>query len=172
MSKVTSVELDEEDVNYIDSLIEEGRVRSLKEFVEKCVKFGITYTLDKWQPGILTVGPVRVVIVIKKIIDLLTEHVALEDYENVGNEIGEIIKSFAMFHYQADTTKNRDKALRIMSDMGLGQFLMPNNETIQVVSPAMPADMLKNCIETVLDLKLESTKLKIDVQLYKISKGK
>ena len=35
-SYITSVEFDKEDFEYISKLIEEAKVRSLKEFVEKC----------------------------------------------------------------------------------------------------------------------------------------
>lgn len=168
MSRVTSVELDEADVEYIEKLMREDRVRSLKEFVEKCVRFGRRFTLDRWQPGIFNVGPVRVVLMPKRALDMLVEHVSEDDYEDVGREIGDITRSFALFQYQVDTSVDWDTAIEIMSEAGLGQFLMSSKDVIQVLSPLFPSGMMKSYIETVLGVQLEATRLKIDVQLFKI----
>jgi len=165
---VTSVELDEDDVNYIETLIREERVRSLKEFVERCVKFGRHYTLDKWTPGIFHVGPLRVIIMPHKALTILTEKVPEDFHEDVGREFGEITKSFALFHHQLDTTKNIDAALEILSDTGLGQFILPNRKSIQVISPALPFEMMKSYLETVLGVRLEPVRMKIDVHLFNI----
>jgi len=169
MSRVTSVELDAEDVNYVDTLMRESRVRSLKEFVEKCVRFGRQYTLDRWLPGLFYVGPLRVVMMPQRALSIILERVREEDYEDVGRELGEITKSFVLFPYQQDTAKNPEEGVQVMSETGLGQFLMPNKSSIQIISPALPFEMMKAYVETVLGIKLEPVKMKIDVHLFKIS---
>jgi len=168
MSRVTSVELDKEDVDYIEALMNEGRVRSLKEFVERCVRFGRRYTLDRWQPGIFNVGPVRMVFIPKRGFDLLVERIPPDDYEDVGREVAEITRSIALFQSHIDTAKQWELALQIMSDSGLGQFFMNGKEFIQVLAPAMPSEMMRAYIETVLGAKLEAIRMKIDVQLFRI----
>jgi len=168
MSRVTSVELDKEDVDYIEALMNEGRVRSLKEFVERCVRFGRRYTLDRWQPGVFNVGPVRMVFIPKRGFDLLVERVPPDDYEDVGREIGEITRSIALFQSHIDTTKEWEQAFQMMSDSGLGQFFMNGKDFIQVLAPALPSEVMKAYIETVLGAKLEAIRMKIDVQLFKV----
>ncbi|MEM3045623.1 MAG: hypothetical protein QW057_00900 [Candidatus Bathyarchaeia archaeon] len=168
MSRVTSVELDKEDVDYIEALMSEGRVRSLKEFVERCVKFGRRYTLDRWQTGIFNVGPVRMVFLPKRGLDILVERIPEDDYEDVGREIGEITRSVALFQNRVDTSKDWLAALQIMSDSGLGQFSMNGKDLIQVLSPAFPLEMMKAYIETVLGAEVEAIRMKIDVQLFKV----
>lgn len=170
MSRVTSVELEEEDVEYIEKLMQDGRVRSLKEFVEMCVKFGRQYTLDRWQKGLFDIGPVRIVFLPKKGMDLLIERVAEEDHEDLGREMGEVIKSFALFQFQTDTGKDWDAALEIMSNFGWGQFSSTDRNYIQVVSPALPSSLMKSYIETVLNVKLEPIQMKIDVQVFRVLK--
>jgi len=168
MSRVTSVELEEDDVEYIEKLMQEGRVRSLKEFVELCVKFGRQYTLDKWRKGLFDVGPVRIVFLPKKTMELLIERVAEEDYEDVGREMGEVVRSFATFQFQTDTSSDWNKALEIMSNFGWGQFSNTGKDQVQVVSPALPSSLMKSYIETVLNVKLEALQMKIDVQVFKV----
>jgi hypothetical protein len=168
MSRVTSVELEEEDVEYVEKLMREGRVRSLKEFVELCVKFGRQYTLDRWRNGLFDVGPVRIVFMPKKTMDLVIERVAEEDHEDVGREMGEVIRSFSMFQYKVNPSENWDRALEIMSNFGWGQFSATGKDQIQVVSPALPSTLMKSYIETVLDVKLEAVQMKIDVQVFRV----
>ena len=168
MSKVTSVELEEEDVKYVENLINEGRVRSLKEFVEKCIKFGIAYTFDQWQPGIFNVGPVRIVILVKKALELIVEHVPEEDREDLGKELGEIIASFAQFHRNIECSTNWDSALKFLTELGWGQFKISSGNILQVVAPAFPIELMKGCLEELLDVKLEAERLKIDVQRFRI----
>jgi len=170
MSRVTSVELDEDDVEYVEMLMRNGIIRSLKEFVEKCVKFGRRYTLDRWYTGLFYIGPLRVTIMPKKAVDYLIERVPEDEHEDVGREIGELAKSFAIFLHHVDAAKNWDLALQLMSDFGLGQFSMTDKNSIQVVSPALPHNMMKSCIETVLETKLEAVQMKIDVQFFKVLK--
>jgi len=168
MSRVTSVELDKEDVEYIEGLMNEGRVRSLKEFVERCVKFGRRYTLDRWQPGIFNVGPVRMIFIPKRGLDILVERVPEDDYESVGREVGEITRSVALFQSHIDTGKEWQPAFQIMSDIGFGQFSMNGTDFIQVLAPALPSEMMRAYIETVLGTKLEAIRMKIDVQLFRV----
>jgi len=170
MSRVTSVELEEEDVGYIEKLMKEGRVRSLKEFVELCVKFGRLYTLDRWQKGLFDVGPVRITFMPKKVMELLIERVAEEDHEDVGREMGEIIRSFAIFQFQTNPSSDWKMTLEVMSNFGWGQFSAPNKDQIQVVSPALPSSVMKSYIETVLNVKLEAVQMKIDVQVFRVLK--
>ena len=168
MSRITSVELDEEDVGYVETLMKENRIRSLKEFVEKCVKFGRRFTLDKWTPGLFYVGPLRIVMMPQKALTAIIEHAPEDSYEDIGRDFGEITKSFALFQYQIDTAKDSGSGIRIMSETGLGQFVMPNAQSIQVISPAFPSEVTKTYVETVLGLKLSPVKLRLDVQAFNI----
>jgi hypothetical protein len=168
MSKVTSVELEEEDVKYIESLINEGRVRSLKELVEKCIKFGIAYTLDQWQPGVFNVGPVRIIILIKKALELIVEHVPEEDREDLGRELGEIVASFAQFHRNIECSTDWDSTLKFLTELGWGQFKISSDNILQIIAPAFPIELMKGCLEEILNVRLEATRLKIDVQQFKI----
>lgn len=168
MSRVTSVELDEEDARYIEDLIREGRVRSLKEFVEKCVKFGRKYTLDRWQPGVFNVGPVRMVMIPKKVLEFLFSKLSERDCEDVGQEMGEILRSLFFLYYRINPEDNVSLALKAMSENGMGEFILDNGGFIQVFHSALPPRFIKAYLETTLSTKLENIELKIDVQLFRI----
>ena len=106
----------------------------------------------------------------KKTMELLIERVAEEDYEDVGREMGEVVRSFAMFQFQTDTGEDWDKALEVMSNFGWGQFSATGKDQVQVVSPALPSSLMKSYIETVLNVKLEALQMKIDVQVFRVIK--
>ena len=169
-SRVTSVEFDAGDFNYVAELISQGKVRSLKEFVEMCVKFGRAYTLDKWEPGIFNVGPVRVVLVAKKMLDMLVQRIPEEDYVNVGRELGEVVESFALLKgLNTKDPKNRAEALQILSNFGFGLFTQKQEE-IQVTHPTFPYEITQALIEQTLGVELEAMRTLLDVQFFKRSK--
>jgi len=168
MSRVTSVELDEEDAKYIEDLIREGRIRSLKEFVEKCVKFGKKYTLDRWQPGVFNVGPVRMVIIPRRVLESLISRLSEEDREAVGREMGEILRSLFFLYYRITPEENLELALKAMSENGIGEFILDSDGFIKVFHSVFPSKLVKAYLETALNVRLENIELKIDVQMFKI----
>lgn len=171
-ARMTSFELEEEHYNHINRLITEGKIRSLKEFVEMCVEFGLKNSINEWHPGIFNVGPVRVILIPRKILDVFVQHVPEESYEPVGREIGELIRSYALLKYQIDTTKaqNWKKALEIVSDTGLGHFII-NDDDVEILSPCLPIGLTQQIIQTVLGVPLETIKMLFDVHFFKIKRS-
>jgi hypothetical protein len=171
-ARMTSFELEEEHYNYINQLITEGKIRSLKEFVEMCVEFGRKNNINEWHPGIFNVGPVRVVLIPKKMLDVFVQHLPEESYEPVGREIGELIRSYALLKYQIDTTKpeNWKKALEVISDTGLGHFII-NDNNVEIISPCLPIGITQQIIQTVLGVPLETVKMLFDVHFFKIKQS-
>jgi hypothetical protein len=170
--QVTSVQLDKEDLAYINESIAEGRSRSMKDFVELCVKFGRRYTMDQWMRGVFNAGPVRVVVVPKRVIDSLLQRIKEEDYEDIGRELAEVMQSIAMFQFNVDTT-NPDMwavALKLMSETGLGSFVLSENH-IQVIRPILPLEINQKFIEGTLNVKtIPKRVVALDVQLFEIEK--
>jgi len=169
-TRITSVEFDEDDFEYIAKLIQEKKVRSLKEFVEKCVKFGRNYTIDQWEPGISSIGPIRALILPKKMLDVIVQRVSNEEQPDVGRELGEFVQSFALFK-NIDTAKpeNWDEALRILTDFGLGK-VEKTDDKVQVLHPAFSSEIMENLIETVLGVELKPMRMLLDVHLFQIIK--
>jgi len=170
-SYITSVEFDKEDFEYISKLIEEAKVRSLKEFVEKCVKLGRIYTIDQWETGVSTIGPTRVIILPKKILELLIQRVPNEEYADIGREIGEFIQSFALFKgINATDPDNWDEALKLLTDFRLGNFTQINDK-IQVIHPVFPSEITESLIKTTLNIELKPIRMLLDVHMFQIVKG-
>jgi hypothetical protein len=171
-ARMTSFELEEEHYNHITQLITEGKIRSLKEFVEMCVEFGLKNSINEWHLGIFNVGPVRVVLIPRKILDVFVQHVPEENYEPVGREIGELIRSYTLLRYQIDSTKaqNWKKALEVVSDTGLGHFMI-HDDNVEVLSPCLPIGLTQQIIQTVLGVPLETIKMLFDVHLFKIKRS-
>ena len=167
-SRVTTVELDVDDVEYVRRLISEGRVRSLKEFVELCVKFGKNYTLDRWTTGVINVGPIRAVLILKKMVDLLIQRVATEELMDVGREMGEVAESYALLKGFETTDRAKwPEALRLLSDFGLGAFSL-NDDRIEIHHAAYPAEINEGMLEQIFKIKISPIKTLLDVQFFRI----
>ena len=170
-SYITSVEFDKEDFDYISKLIAEAKVRSLKEFVEKCVKLGRIYTIDQWESGVSTVGPTRVIILPKKILDLFIQRVPNEEYKDIGREIGEFVQSFVLFKgIDATNPDNFDETLKLMTDFRLGNFTKVDDK-IQVILPVFPSEITESLIEATLNVELKPIRMLLDVQMFQIVKS-
>ncbi|MEM2226248.1 MAG: hypothetical protein QW371_02015 [Candidatus Bathyarchaeia archaeon] len=169
-SHITSVEFDPEDFEYIMGLLKEGRIRSLKEFVEKCVKFGKEYTIDRWNGGLFYFGPVRVVILAKRMLDVMIQKLREEDYEIIGRELGDVIGSLLMLRGidGKDPARMRE-AFDMLNKFGLGVFEL-SGEKIQVAHPTLPSEMTKAMLQQIFGMRLEAIKTLLDVHFYRMVK--
>jgi hypothetical protein len=173
VKRLTTVALDEESLKYIGKLVSEGRVRSFKEFVDQCVELGRGYTMDRWQleSGQFFYGPMRVVVIPQKFLTEFSYRVAESERKILGREFGSILKSFIFLHFEYDPTKleNRTKVLSVITRLGLGQLRQRDSE-IEIVNPALPAEVFQGLLEGVLGLELSPIELAIDVCLFRIVK--
>lgn len=173
VKRLTTVALDEESLKYIGKLVSEGRVRSFKEFVDQCVELGRGYTMDRWQleSGQFFYGPMRVVVIPQKFLTEFSYRVAESERKMLGREFGSILKSFIFLHFEYDPTKleNRTKVLSVITRLGLGQLRQRDSE-IEIVNPALPAEVFQGLLEGVLGLELSPIELAIDVCLFRIVK--
>jgi len=169
-SHITSVEFNPEDFEYIMGLLKDGKIRSLKEFVEKCVKFGRDYTIDRWNGGLFYFGPVRVVILAKRMLDVMIQKLREEDYEIIGRELGDVLESLMMLKGidSKDQAKIKE-ALDLLNKFGLGVFELAGDK-IQVAHPALPSEMTRAMLQQVFGVRLEAIKTLLDVQFYRIMK--
>jgi hypothetical protein len=171
-SHITSVEFDPEDFEYIMGLLKDGKIRSLKEFVEKCVKFGKEYTIDRWNGGLFYFGPVRVVMLAKRMLDVIIQKLREEDHEIIGRELGDVLGSLMMLKgIDSKDLGKAKEAFDVLNKFGLGVFELAG-EMIQVAHPTLPSDMTKAMLQQVFGVRLEAIRTLLDVQFYRILKDK
>jgi len=170
MGKLTTVELDEDIVNYIDIAIKRGRFRHLKEFVNYCLKLAVTYTMDEWDlnRGIFYIHPCRVTLIPSDVIPSLIKLVPEKERNEAIESIISCLKPrIRFFNLNPKIPEHRSKILELLTMHGLGSFRC-QNDVIEVAYSILPADMVKILLELVLEVKLEVVEVTKASYIFKI----
>lgn len=157
MGKLTTVELSDDIVNYIDLAIKRGRFRHLKEFVNYCLKLAVTYSMDEWDMsrGVFYIHPCRIALmpaeVIPTLITMVPEEARREAIESIASCLKPRIR---FFRFTPKNPEHREKILELLTLHGIGRFTC-QKDAIEVSYSILPADMVKLLLEIILETKLE-----------------
>jgi hypothetical protein len=165
--RITTVEIDEETDAYINQLIENGKIRSMKDFIMLAIDFARKYSIDNWSPGVFYIGPVRVGIIDKRSLETLASKA---NQRETGRSLGEMPRDMMMIRYNIDTTlkKNRTLALDRLADLGIGRCEIKDDK-ILVHRPIFPHDIMWGYIEAYLDVALQPVPMNIpDLFVFQI----
>ncbi|MEM2015367.1 MAG: hypothetical protein QXE58_03950 [Candidatus Methanomethylicia archaeon] len=170
MGKVTTVEIEDDVLNYINVSIKRGRFKHLKEFINYCLKLAVTYTMDEWDVnrGIFYIHPCRVTLipsdVIPSLIKLVPEDTRKEAIESIISCLKPRIR---FFNLDPKNTGHREKILELLTLHGIGKFTC-QRDIIEVTYSVLPADMVKILLESALELKLEVLEVTKASYIFKI----
>ena len=86
----TTIILEEEERDYIDSLIKEGREPGIKPLISKMLDVYRSMRIYDWKfPGEYYIGISRVAFLNVEFLDMLLSFIPKEKWRNIGKKIGE-----------------------------------------------------------------------------------
>ena len=125
--KRTTIILDEEEREYIDSLIEKGREPGIKPLISKMLDVYRSMMIYDWKyPGEYYCGISRVAFVNVEFIDTMLKYIPEEKWREVGLKMGEAAKVSMEATLNLETT-NREKwpdVLKRLRVQGFGDFYL------------------------------------------------
>jgi len=125
--KRTTIILDEEEREYIDSLIEKGREPGIKPLISKMLDVYRSMMIYDWKyPGEYYCGISRVAFVNIEFIDTMLRYIPKEKWREVGLKMGEAAKVSMEATLNLETT-NREKwpdVLKRLRVQGFGDFYL------------------------------------------------
>ena len=125
--KRTTIILDEEEREYIDSLIEKGREPGIKPLISKMLDVYRSMMIYDWKyPGEYYCGISRVAFVNVEFIDTMLKYIPEEKWIEVGRKAGEAAKVSMEATLNLDTA-NREKwpdVLKRLRVQGFGDFYL------------------------------------------------
>lgn len=160
--KRTTIILDEEDREYIDSLIREGREPGIKPLISKMLDVYRSMRIYDWKyPGEYYIGISRVAFINVEFIDILLNYIPEEKWKEVGQKIGEMAKVSMEASIDIETTNREQwsdvfKRLRVQ---GFGDFYLKNKFVIIRTPLITNSQFLCGFIETLLGINLETRTL-------------
>ena len=160
--KRTTIILDEEEREYIDSLIKEGREPGIKPLVSKMLDVYRSMRIYDWKyPGEYYIGISRVAFLNVEFIDLFLKYIPEEKWKEVGQKIGEMAKVSMEVSIDIETT-NREKwpdVFKRLRVQGFGDFYIKNKFVIIRTPLVTNSQFLCGFIETLLGISLETRTL-------------
>jgi len=160
--KRTTIILDEEEREYIDSLIKEGREPGIKPLISKMLDVYRSMRIYDWKyPGEYYIGISRVAFLNVEFIDILLKYIPEEKWKEVGQKIGEIARVSMEASIDIETTNREQwsdvfKRLRVQ---GFGDFYIKNKFVIIRTPFVTNSQFLCGFIETLLGISLETRTL-------------
>ena len=125
--KRTTIILDEEEREYIDSLIEKGREPGIKSLISKMLDVYRSMGVYDWKyPGEYYCGISRVAFVNVEFIDTMLKYIPEEKWREVGLKMGEAARVSLEATLNIETT-NREKwpdVLKRLRVQGFGDFYL------------------------------------------------
>ena len=156
--KRTTIILDEDEREYIDTLINEGREPGIKPLISKMLDVYRSMRIYDWKyPGEYYIGISRVAFINVEFIDVLIKYIPKEKWREVGRKIGELAKVSLEASIDIETT-NRErwadvfKRLRVQ---GFGDFYLKDKFIIIRTPLISNSEFLCGFTESLLEISLE-----------------
>jgi hypothetical protein len=170
-AKRTTIILEKEEREFIDSLIREGKEPGIKPLISKMLDVYRSMMVYDWRfPGEYYCGISRIAFVNVELINILIQHVGREKHREIGRSMGEALKvsiETTLGIKTADREKWPDvfKRLRVQ---GLGDFYL-RDKYVLIKTPFISeaqiwAGFLESLLDVELDVKTQSAPLVFEIR--------
>jgi hypothetical protein len=157
--KRTTIILDEEEREFVDSLINQGREPGIKPLISKMLDVYRSMRIYDWKfPGEYYIGISRVAFINVEFLDMLLKYIPEDKWKEVGQRIGEIAKVSMEASINVETS-NKDKWSEVFKRLrvqGFGDFYLKDKFVI-IRTPLISNQMfLCGFMESLLGISLEA----------------
>lgn len=170
-AKRTTIILDKEEREYIDSLIKEGKEPGIKPLISKMLDVYRSMMVYDWRfPGEYYCGISRIAFVNVELINILLKHAPQEEYREIGRKMGDASRISIETTLDIEAT-NREKwqdVFKRLRVQGFGDFYL-KDKYILVKNPFIGeseiwAGFLEGLLGIELDVKTPSPPLVFEIK--------
>ena len=156
--KRTTIILDEEEREYVDHLINQGREPGIKPLISKMLDVYRSMRIYDWKfPGEYYIGISRVAFLNVEFIDILLTYIPKEKWREAGNQVGKMAKVSLEASIDIETT-NKEKwpdVLKRLRVQGFGDFYLKDKFVIIRTPLIGNCEFLCGFLESLLGISLE-----------------
>jgi hypothetical protein len=170
-AKRTTIILEKEEREFIDSLIREGKEPGIKPLISKMLDVYRSMMIYDWRfPGEYYCGISRIAFVNVELINIFIKHVSEKEYRGIGREMGNALKvsiETTLGIQATDREKWQDifKRLRVQ---GFGDFYLKDKYILIKIpfinEPEIWAGFLEGLFNIELDVKTPSPPLVLEIK--------
>ncbi len=157
--KRTTIILEEEEREYIDSLIREGREPGIKALVSKMLDIYRNMMIYDWRyPGEYYAGISRMAFVNIEFINILLQHIPEEKWREAGQKIGEAaqVSIEATLNLQTTNRERWPDVFKRLRVQGFGDFYLRDKYFIIKAPFITNHEVLCGFLEALLGVRLEA----------------
>jgi len=155
----TTIILDEDEREYIDSLIREGREPGIKPLISKMLDIYRSMMIYDWKyPGEYYCGISRVAFVNVEFINIMLQHVPKEEWRDVGQKTGEAARMSmeASLNIQATNREKWSDVFKRLHVQGFGDFYLRDKYVIIKTPFISNSQVLCGFLEGLFGIQLEA----------------
>lgn len=157
-TKRTTIILEKEERNYIDSLIREGKEPGIKPLISKMLDIYRSMMIQEWRfPGEYYSGISRIVFFNVELLNILIHQIPREKWHENGRRMGEALKVSmeTTFGLKTADNENWESVFNRLRIQGFGEFLLKDKYML-IKTPFIPeAEVWTGLLEGLFDLKLD-----------------
>ncbi|NWG11757.1 hypothetical protein HXY33_08460 [Candidatus Bathyarchaeota archaeon] len=162
-AKRTTIILEKEEREYIDSLIREGKEPGIKPLISKMLDVYRSMMIYDWRfPGEYYCGISRIAFINLELVNILIKYIPEEKWRGIGREMGEATKVSMETSLGIQTTNPErwQEVLKRLRIQGFGDFYLKDKyiliKTPYIDYTDMLAGFLEGLLSTELDIKTSS----------------
>jgi hypothetical protein len=157
-AKRTTVIFDEEEREFIDKLIREGKEQGIKPLISKMLDVYRSMMIYDWRfPGEYYCGISRIAFLNVELVNILIQSIPREKWREVGRKMGEAAKVFmeATLGIQTSIQEKWQDVFKRLRVQGLGDFFI-KDKYLMIKSPFInEPEIWAGFLESLLNVELE-----------------
>ena len=157
-TKRTTIILDKEEREFIDTLIKEGKEPGIKPLISKMLGVYRSMMIYDWRfPGEYYCGISRVAFVNVELLTVLIEQIPKDKWREIGKKMGEALKVSmeTTLGLQASLRENWENVLKRLRVQGFGDFYLKDKYLLIKTPFIYNAEIWEGILEGLFDIELD-----------------
>lgn len=158
-TKRTTIILEKNERDFVDSLIREGKEPGIKSLISKMLDIYRGFMIHDWRfPGEYYCGISRIALVNVELLNVLMQQISAEKWYDSGKRIGEALRVSMETTLGLQTAKeeNWESVFHRLKIQGFGDFYLKDKYILIKTPFISDAEVWKGILEGLLDLKLDT----------------
>jgi len=166
---VTTVDIPEKMIEYMDELVRKGIVRYRKQVILGALESYRKLEIHRWSAPYYNVGGQRVVLVDEKSFRKLMASLPEQRLKEAGRELGHEFKNRFLVELGTDTTdrSNWGVGVDFLRNLGWGNFTIIE-EKVHVTDGGLNFSFIHGCLEALLGVKLRIVTSNVSMAIFEI----
>jgi len=166
---VTTVDIPEKMIEYMDELVRKGIVRYRKQVILGALESYRKLEIHRWSAPYYNVGGQRVVLINEQSFRKLMASLSEQRLRKAGRELGHAFKNHFYVELGTDTTdrSNWGVAFDFLRNLGWGNFTIIEKK-VHVTDGGLNFSFIHGCLEALLSVKLLVVVSNVNMAIFEI----